>query len=208
MVASRKIYSEGLVAKTYTLTVTDSKGCSFTGKDINLTETEKLEVLYETSNFSGYGTSCNGSSDGWIDLSVSGGTGNYYYNWSSGQDSEDISNLSYGTYSVVVTDENGCTFEIDSIELTEPSAPISIELTQSEFSGYGISCYGESDGFIDVIVSGGTGFYNYDWSNGSVLEDQSNLGPGTYSLTVSDENGCYALTDVSYYRTSRINNII
>ena len=70
----------GLVAKTYTLTVTDSKGCSFT-EDINLTETEKLEVLYETSNFSGYGISCNGSSDGWIDLSVSGGTGNYYYNW-------------------------------------------------------------------------------------------------------------------------------
>ena len=185
----------GLVAKTYTLTVTDSKGCSFT-EDINLTETEKLEVLYETSNFSSYGISCNGSSDGWIDLSVSGGTGNYYYNWSSGQDSEDISNLSYGTYSVVVTDENGCTFEIDSIELTEPSDPISIELTQSEFSGYGISCYGESDGFIDVTVSGGTGVYNYEWSNGSVLEDQSNLGPGTYSLSVSDENGCYALTDV------------
>ena len=80
-----------------------------------------MDISATWSDYTGYGVSCNGASDGSIDVTVTGGTGNYTYDWSNGESTEDLSNIGAGTYSVVVTDENNCSVSI-SVEITETEA--------------------------------------------------------------------------------------
>ena len=140
------------------------------------------------SDYTGYGVSCNGVADGSIDVTVTGGTGVYTYDWSNGATTEDLSDIGAGTYTVTATDENGCSVEI-TVEITE-TEPIELSETHSDYSGFGVSCFGYEDGSIDLTVTGGTGVYTYDWSNGATTEDLSNIGAGTYTVTATDENGC------------------
>ena len=73
---------------------------------------------------------------------------------------------------------------------------MTISETHSDYTGYGVSCNGASDGSVDVTVTGGTGSYTYDWSNGETSEDVSDLGAGTYSVVATDENGCSVSIEV------------
>ena len=98
--------------------------------------------------------SCYGESDAAIDISVSGGSGEYTYNWSNGSVTQDINNLSTQRIFCYTTDENDCTVSIE-VEITEPEELI----ISSELSN--ISCYVGSDGSIDLTVSGGVTPYNY-----------------------------------------------
>ena len=118
-----------------------------------------MDISATWSDYTGYGVSCNGASDGSIDVTVTGGTGNYTYDWSNGEATEDVSNIGAGTYSVTATDENGCSVSIE-VEITETEA-MAISETHSDYTGYGVSCNGASDGYIDVTVTGGTGNYTY-----------------------------------------------
>ena len=131
---------------------------------------------------------CNGDCDGSIFIDVAGGCPPYNFSWSNGESTEDLNNLCAGSYNLTVTDENGCAEEI-TVEITEPDA-ITITETSSDYNGFGVSCNGDSDGSIDITVEGGVGLYSYAWSNSETTEDLSNLGAGTYTLTVTDENGC------------------
>ena len=126
---------------------------------------------------------CYGSSNGLINLIISGGVGDYSYLWSNNETDAYIDNLSSGFYSVVVSDSNNCNY-YDTILIVEPSA-ISLLSSQND-----ILCSGGSDGFIDVEVSGGTGGIAYSWNDGSLLQDRYNLISGNYVLTVSYINGC------------------
>ena len=135
---------------------TDENGCSV-DMVIAITESEAMAISETHSDYTGYGVSCNGASDGSIDLTVTGGTGNYTYSWSNGADTEDLSDLSAGMYSVTATDENGCSVSIE-VEITESDA-MAMSATWSDYTGYGVSCNGASDGSIDVTVTGGTGNY-------------------------------------------------
>ena len=176
---------------SYTVTITDQNLCTYTNT-IDINQSDQIVITELHSDFDGFGVSCNGSSDGFIDVSVSGGGGIFSYDWSNGAITEDLNNISAGIYSLIVTDQNGCTETIE-VELTEPDG-IDITYTSSDYNGFGVSCNGLSDGFINITVNGGTGFYNYTWTstNGfsSNDEDISNLTAGTYFLTVSDENDC------------------
>ncbi|SVC05447.1 uncharacterized protein METZ01_LOCUS258301, partial [marine metagenome] len=185
-------YTFTVVAGTYKVTVVDENGCSKTTDEVIITQPDaplSLDSLVKD-------ITCNGDDDGSIDITVSGGTKDYSYLWSttngSGLDSnaEDQSGLGPGTYKVVVTDANDCTIE-DTFNITQPDV---LSITDSLTN---VSCNGGADGSIDITVSGGTKDYSYLWSkitDGSGLDsaaaDQSGLGAGTYKVVVTDANGC------------------
>ncbi|MBW7937014.1 MAG: SprB repeat-containing protein, partial [Flavobacteriales bacterium] len=100
-----------------------------------------------SSSFGGYNISCNGATDGSIDLTVSGGTLPYSFLWSNGQTSEDITGLAAGIYTVTVTDGAAVT-QSASITLTEPD-PLFVPVSALTYNGgWNVSCYNASDGFI------------------------------------------------------------
>jgi gliding motility-associated-like protein len=170
-----------LPAATYSVTVTDANGCQ---KNISQIITEPTALV---SSIVGTNVTCNGQGNGAADLSVSGGTSPYYFQWSTFQASEDITGLNGGLYYVIITDANGCQ-KRDSVLISEPQ-PLTLTTSVTV-----VSCFNSSDGAIDLTVTGGTTPYIYQWSNGSTSEDLSNLGGGTYCVTVTDNNGCSATT--------------
>lgn len=172
-----------LAPGTYNVEVLESPtGCISTAS-ATITEPDLLEV-------SGIGTdlTCFGDGSGSIDITVTGGTTNYLYDWDNdgtgdNDDTEDLSGLSAGAYQVTITDANGC-IAVDSYTLTEPSQiNITAVITDN-------LCNGETNGSIDVTVSNGVTPYAYSWDLPSSNEDLSNLGAGIYTLTVTDNNGC------------------
>ena len=169
----------GLVAGVYTVTVTDANDCVET-ETITLTEPSAISFSHTQVN-----VDCNGNATGSIDLSVSGSLGTFTYSWSNGETTEDIANLSAGTYTVVATDANQCNDTYD-VTITEPAV---LTVTGVETHA---NCFGNATGAIDITVNGGTLQYNFAWSNGVTDEDQSDLLAGIYTVTVTDANGCIA----------------
>lgn len=179
----------GIGAGTYDLTVTDFNGCPVS---VSATVNEPTAL---TSLVSGVDALCNGSCDGSIDLTIGGGTTTYSYAWTgpSGFTSalEDPTGLCAGTYDVVVTDANSCTIN-DTYTINEPTA---ITLATSNTPA---NC-GQADGSVSVTASGGTvvGAYGYLWedSTPSVVGTTATVGSlpgGSYTITVTDDNGCTA----------------
>ena len=168
-----------ITAGTYSLTITDSKGCQTTG---TFTITEPTQPISQTSVISN--VLCFGGTSGAIDISVQGGTPVYSYSWSNGATTEDISGLTAGVYSVVITDANGCTLN-QSYTVTQPALALS-----NSGSVTAVLCNGGADGSISTITQGGTAPYSYSWSNGATTANLVNLPAGTYTLTVTDANGC------------------
>jgi hypothetical protein len=136
-----------------------------------------------------------GNAAGSIDITVADGTAPFLFNWSNGSISEDISGLTAGTYSVTITDINGCS---TNGSFTVGSDNGTLVLVSSNVSDE--NC-GDAQGAIDITVSGGSTPITYDWSNGSSAQDLSGLSAGTYSVTVEDQFGCNVST------TETISNI-
>ncbi|MFH1319383.1 MAG: leucine-rich repeat domain-containing protein [Bacteroidota bacterium] len=166
-----------LFAGSYSVIVIDSAGTSDTAY-ITITEPPAL-----TASITGTNVSSCGAGDGEANLTVSGGIPPYTFNWLSGETTEDLAGLSAGTYSVSVTDSNGCTANTN-VTISEPPA-----ITLS-ISGTDVSACGGSDGAADLTVTGGVSPFIFIWSNGATTEDITSLSPGTYSVTVIDSNGC------------------
>ncbi|SER50531.1 SprB repeat-containing protein, partial [Neolewinella agarilytica] len=167
----------GLVAGTYTVTVTDANGCTETAEG---TVNEPTDV---TATVADADVLCNGDADGTLTVVADGGTADYTYEWSNGQTDATATGLVAGTYTVTVTDANGCT-ETAEGTVNEPTA---LTLTGTTVE---VGCNGDASGSIDITVGGGTPDYTYAWSNGAATEDLSDLTAGTYSVTVTDANGC------------------
>ncbi len=164
-----------LIAGNYSVTVTDMEGCM----DVeNVTINDSSNPMI---SLTGINTSC-GENNGSISSMVNGGVSPYLYSWSNGSTNANITNLSPGTYSVTLTDVNACTTQAN-IEILNSSNP------NVSFNKQNTSC-GESNGAIQLNVSGGISPYIYTWSNGSANKDLQNLNPGTYSVTVTDIEGC------------------
>ncbi len=169
----------GLSAGTYTVTATDANSCTDT-ETVTITQPSALIAsIVADSN-----VSCNGASDGGATASATGGTTAYTYAWSNGATTSSITGIIAGTYTVTITDANGCT-DSESVTITEPSA-----MTASIGTPTNASCNGASDGSATASVSGGTATFTYAWSNGGTSATNSGLAAGTYTVTVTDANGC------------------
>ena len=171
-----------LVAGTYRITVTDANGCAAIDS-ITVNEPTDLVVTVDLQ----IDPLCNGDANGSISITALGGTPGitgYTYLWNDGPTVEDRSMLAAGTYSVIVTDANGCT-ETAMATLNDPTLFTAVIDSSSD-----VSCNGQNDGFARVLANGGTGAYTYNWGGGVTTAANSNLSPGSYIVTVTDANGC------------------
>ncbi|NJL75036.1 MAG: hypothetical protein HC892_08370 [Saprospiraceae bacterium] len=133
---------------------------------------------------------CVGQTSGAIDLSITGGNGNFTYNWGQGRPTtQDLSNLSAGTYTVTVTSGGGCGTANRTFTITQPTTALD---AQAQVAA-NVRCFGQNTGTINVTATGGTGPYTYAWSPNQVQgAAPSNLPAGNYTVTVTDQNGCQA----------------
>lgn len=146
----------------------------------------------------GFNISCNGGSDGAIDLTPLG-TAPFTILWDDGPMTEDRSGLSAGTYGVTITDATGCSDEA-SITLTEPTVLSASAVVTSDYNGYAVSCFGAADGIATASGSGGAPPYSFLWdaSAGSqATAIATGLAAGTYDVTITDANGCVAYAQVT-----------
>ena len=175
----------GLVAGTYTVVVTDNLGCTINGS-ATITQPAAPILLQQTH----VNILCFGNNTGSIDLTVSGGTVPYTYLWSNGATTQDINSLVAGTYNVTVTDANGC-ISVLSVNVTQPALPLTVGSVVTN-----VTCFGQTNGAIDITPLGGTGPFTYFWTTGQTTEDINNIPPGTYIVAITDANNCVASAQI------------
>ncbi|MEZ4937716.1 MAG: S8 family serine peptidase [Crocinitomicaceae bacterium] len=164
-----------LGAGTYTVIVTDANSCVL-NYDVTINEPSAIAASSVTTD-----VTCNGFTNGTASLTITGGTSPYTQNWAG----ENPNALGAGTYTVIITDANGCSTS-ESVSILEPSALAVSGVVIDENAG--------NDGEIDITVSGGTPTYNYNWGAQGSSEDLTGLTAGTYTVTITDANGC-TITD-------------
>jgi hypothetical protein len=169
----------GVMAGTYSVTITDANGCT---DSTSLSITEPAALI--SAGVVDSNVSCNTGSDGGATGSATGGTMPYTYTWSNAATTSSITGVMAGTYSVTITDQNGCT-DSSSVMITEPTALVSSSMVDST-----LTCNGLSDGGATASATGGTGVYTYTWSNAATTASITGVVAGTYSVTITDANGC------------------
>jgi gliding motility-associated-like protein len=172
-----------LPAGTYNLNVTDLKGCIISTSVIITQPAQLTATMVKVRN-----VKCFGMANGKAYVVVVGGTFPYTYQWTGGAGTSDTAtNLNAGTYTVNITDAKGCTTSA-SVTITQPQA-LSVSTTASS-----INCFGAANGSIASVVVGGTLPYSLAWNTVPVQSTGtiSNLTPGTYTITVTDSQGCTA----------------
>ncbi len=170
--------ASGLQAGAYAVTVTDGNGCSNVIA-VGVINVGSVPTLTATS----IDVSCNGFSNGEIDLTETTGLNNLSYTWSNGSTTEDLIGLSAGMYTVTVTETIGCENAL-TLVVNEPLA--------LENMGFVIdsSLCGSANGSIATAFSGGSLPYSYNWSSGDTIQNISGLQEGSYILTTTDALGC------------------
>ena len=182
--------NQNLSAGVYFLEVIDDNNCYYF-ESFNLIQPNQIITSIQSLNdYNGYDISCHGNNDAEILLEVTGGNPDYTINWNSGQQTLFLDDISVGNYVVDISDINGC-FTSDSITLSEPALLTSTIESVFDYNGYDISCFGESDGAINLDVIGGVQPYNYSWSEGSNTEDLNNLIANQYAVDILDANNCF-----------------
>lgn len=168
-------------AGTYTLTVTDAQGCTST-TTATITQPTPIQLSTTTAP-----AACYGTATGTASVSATGGSGACTFTWQPGSSiGTNASTLEAGLYTVVATDSNGCSTSAQ-VTVFEPD-PVSLTVTTDS-----VSCSGASDASLSVTAAGGNGGYQYLWQPGGVTAPQiSGVGSGTYSVLVTDVNGCSA----------------
>ncbi len=167
----------------YWLTITDSQGCTNTSDTIRLIDPDTLKVDLLTLD----PINCFGDSTGNISVQASGGEAPYNFSWNAGAYSgSSIANLPSGNYQVQVTDNRGCIRQEPPFNLSNPPELVVIPdvITQS-------SCQpGQRKDSVILQVNGGVPIFNYMWSDSSTNSILTNVVPGEYGVTITDQNGC------------------
>jgi|GEM_PF-983564 len=170
----------------YTVTITDANNCTFV-QEFDFAETNGFPAVNDAEDAVGE-VLCYEEMNGYVDLEVLTGLAPYTYNWSNGSNNQDIGSIGAGVYIVTVTDANGCESE-HSFIVSEP-APVELDFDVLSPTSQ------NENGSIRVEAFGGSGNYSYLWDFGANTAVINNVNPGTYSVTVTDENGCYASGEV------------
>ena len=148
-------------------------------------------MAYEYGNT--FNVSCFGFKDGRIDLTVNGGTPPFTYQWSEGDTTKNIKDLPAGYYKVTVIDADSATSWAE-ITLTQPIPldKLNADATLSIYpNGFNVSCINCFNGSINVIVTGGSGTYIYEWKDdGLATLNRTGLGAREYNLLIRDTNAC------------------
>ena len=171
---------------SYTVTVTDANGCTATA---TVVITEPAAALAATTTQ--VMIACFGGNTGSVNMTPTGGTAPYTYVWTGGSTAQSAIGVPAGTYSVTVTDANGCTTTVTAT-ITQPQAPLTLTNTQTN-----VLCFGNSTGAINLTPAGGTPAYSYLWSNNATTQNLTSLPAGTYTVVVTDANGCTANASVT-----------
>ncbi len=181
----------GLAAGNYTVVVKDSKNCSYTLATA-LQITEPATALAVTGTPVVSNVKCLNANDGSINVNVAGGTGTLTFAWKNTSNnitvstSEDATGLAAGTYALTVTDANLCTATTTAFTIAAPASPLVVDETHID-----AACASSATGSINLNITGG-------WSNSTVVwptplppqTNVTNLVPGTYVATVTDQGGC------------------
>ncbi len=178
----------GFIAGNQSVTVTDLRSCTASVAFVVTEPTQLTAAVSSATN-----VTCNGGTDGAIDITVNGGTSPYTYLWSNISVSEDLNGVGANTYSVVVTDSRSCTATTNAT-ITEPTAIV------LSFSHTDPLCTGDVNGTATVNAAGGNSGYTYDWSYTPAMNDNSTLTgipSGTYDVVVTDASNCTATGNVT-----------
>ena len=167
---------------TYSVTVSDATGCS--GVDTFTLTAGGIQVLADVMDVQGCG-----AQNGAIYLTIIGGTDPVTVTWSNGSNADTLDNLAGGVYDVTVSDASGCSV-VNSFIVSEP-APIDVMITEES----AVFCVSDSTGSLSAMPMSGDAPFTYLWSNNATDAMITGLAAGTYSVTVTDVNGCSAVTE-------------
>ena len=172
----------GLTAGIYSVVVTDSAGCRDV-RNIILNNANAPVPTIDPASVSAI--TCAGANDGGAEVVATGGTGTLSYLWSNGETTAAAVALPPGLNTVTVTDANACA-AFQTVNIVEP-APLFASLDSSN-----VSCNGAANGIVSLLASGGTGILSYLWNDEaqSTTPVITGLGPGTYTVQITDQNGC------------------
>jgi hypothetical protein len=174
---STDFFANDLNAGTHFIQVTDNLGC-FGDEYFTIANTDGPEISLQSLT----DVQCFGGNNGSIDINVTGGTQPYSYEWSTGNNTQDLINLQAGWYNVTVTDFSSCVSTME-FEIDQPDAiQVDFDLIQATCS--------DSDGQITAYPSGGTPSYLFYWSSGETTSQITGLAAGTYTLKVTDDASC------------------
>ncbi|MCW5518194.1 SprB repeat-containing protein, partial [Muriicola sp. Z0-33] len=169
----------GLLAGTYTVTITDANGCETTdGATVGQPQAPLTCSIFLVQH-----VSINGGNDGSAVANFSGGSAPFTYLWANGETTQQATALTAGTQSVTVTDANGCTTMCEVL-ITEPDELLcDISLVNN------VLCFGESTGSATANPTGGVAPFSYSWDNGETTQTALALNVGLHSVLITDANG-------------------
>ncbi len=175
----------GLAAGVYDVTITDNNGCQGTATGI------VSNPGAPTVGGTGTDATCD-QNDGEVTISVQGGQSPYTYSWTPNvSTTNSATGLSSGTYNVTATDANGCSGST-TVTITAPPLPVASTASTDEV------CDGDCDGTLTGTATAGTAPYTYSWNSGvGNVQNATGICPGTYELTVTDDNGCTSTSSVT-----------
>ena len=175
---------ENQASGVFDVTVTDANDCTLTLTGMALEAPQLLTLTLDEL----LPADCYGAATGSIAVSVGGNVGSTQVTWNGQPAGLTLADVPAGTYAVRVQDSRGCVIA-DTFQVTQPEGPLALQ----KIAQQNVLCAGEPTGSIDLTTSGGTMPYTYLWSNGATGEDLPAAGAGTYTLTVTDANGCTGL---------------
>ncbi len=182
----------GVASGVYSITVTDMNGCTDT-LSAYVDEPTPLGALFTSMS-----STC-GNANGSATANPTGGVTPYMFAWSDSQTNQTATNLTAGNYTVTVTDANGCTVSVSGVVADSPGPTITVDTVVN------VSCFGLSDGAIQLSLTGGAMNFGYLWSNAATTQDLTNVVSGTYSVTVTDANGCTATVSRTIAQPTQLN---